>query len=192
MEEEAREAGLDDLLAMVGFEASRLGRMLDRLALLLRRRPPRCKKTPLSAFVDAVADRARRTIEDAEVVVEGGEQRATPVQIDSEQLETVLLELIRNGVESYKGAGGCVRLSGWLAAPGLILTVRDEGKGMSAASLKKATEPFHTDKAQASGLGLPIAMVLVHAHGGKIDVQSAVGEGTTITVTIPITESAGE
>ena len=71
-----------------------------------------------------------------------------------------------------------------------MLRVADTGKGIPASHLKRLYEPFFTTKApgEGTGLGLALARNIVLAHGGSIDVQTEVGEGTTFTVRMPAVE----
>jgi signal transduction histidine kinase len=70
-----------------------------------------------------------------------------------------------------------------------VIRVRDTGAGITPENLKKIFEPFFTTKAVGSGtgLGLHVAYKIVAAHGGRIEVQSRIGEGTEFTVRIPLT-----
>jgi signal transduction histidine kinase len=66
------------------------------------------------------------------------------------------------------------------------MTFSDTGIGMSKATLEKLWTPLFTTKAKGMGFGLAICKRFVEAHGGSISVKSALGKGTTFTVTIPI------
>ena len=74
-----------------------------------------------------------------------------------------------------------------ISEPGwLQISVTDTGVGMTDETRKHLFEPLFTTKAKGIGLGLPIANLFVKAHGGHIEVQSALGKGTTFTVNIPL------
>jgi two-component system, sporulation sensor kinase E len=68
---------------------------------------------------------------------------------------------------------------------GLIIAVEDEGPGISRDELDGIFEPFFTTKFSGTGLGLSVARSLVDKHGGKIEVESEVGVGTTFFVVLP-------
>jgi two-component system NtrC family sensor kinase len=72
-----------------------------------------------------------------------------------------------------------------------VLRVSDTGRGISPSHMKRLFEPFFTTKApgEGTGLGLSLARKIVLAHGGSIDVASAVGEGSTFTVRLPAVEA---
>ncbi len=110
--------------------------------------------------------------------------------------QQVLLNLAKNATDAMNGAGALtIRLECSLLPgedrPGLLLTVRDTGRGMSQATLGRAVEPFFTggeDNANGAGLGLAIVHGIVKQAGGELEIQSEVGEGTEVRVTLPLYE----
>ena len=133
--------------------------------------------------------------------------RSVPLTISSGRLRQLLLNIIRNGLEVLqKLPDACLRIEGYVrprakvreellrdASPDavsfLVLAVADNGPGIAPADLDRLFEPFFTTKAEGMGLGLAIAGNIARAHGGFIDVQSHVGEGTTFTMGLPLAES---
>jgi signal transduction histidine kinase len=71
----------------------------------------------------------------------------------------------------------------------VLVQVSDDGPGIPADVAEKVFDPFFTTKPQGSGLGLAIVRKIVDAHDGRIDLRTAVGQGTTIRVTLPVTGS---
>jgi signal transduction histidine kinase len=70
-------------------------------------------------------------------------------------------------------------------ADGVILSMRDEGCGMSDEERKKAFQPFYSNRKGGTGLGLPIVKDIVHVHQGMIDIISHLGKGTTVELFLP-------
>ena len=68
----------------------------------------------------------------------------------------------------------------------LEVCISDTGAGIKAASLDKIFQPFFTTRKQGTGLGLSICRQIVEAHKGNISVESVVGEGTTVTLSLPL------
>jgi signal transduction histidine kinase len=85
--------------------------------------------------------------------------------------------------------GGSIWVSTRLDGDDACVTIRDDGPGMPADILGRVFEPFFTTKdvGSGTGLGLAIAHGIVTAHGGRIEVESAVGKGTTFRVRLPAT-----
>ncbi len=102
------------------------------------------------------------------------------------EMEQVLTNLISNGIQASR-PGGTVRVRAVLDGGGLQITVQDHGRGMSAEQIAHMFDPFYTTRVQegGTGLGLSITHGIVHEHGGTIEVDSAAGEGTTISVRFP-------
>ena len=99
-------------------------------------------------------------------------------------LRRALLNLVQNALDVMP-QGGSLTLAGQGTATHMQLQVRDTGIGMPPEQLAKIFEPLYTTKPEGTGLGLYIAQEIVAAHGGKITVESVVGQGTTFTLTFP-------
>jgi signal transduction histidine kinase len=98
----------------------------------------------------------------------------------------VLWNLLRNGADAMEAPG---RLVLDIAPDGshLRLRVTDEGCGMPPEVVERVFEPFYTSKPEGkgSGMGLPTVRAIVQEAGGRVAIDSAVGEGTTVTVELP-------
>jgi len=116
------------------------------------------------------------------------EHECTPSSLtfraDQSQIEQVLINLILNAAHASPDQGD-IRVTAHRENDSVILTVRDEGTGLSSEAQKRAFEPFFTTKARGTGLGLSICRRIVDAHGGSLDLQSTERQGTTVTVTLP-------
>src|SRR6185503_5315181 len=116
------------------------------------------------------------------------------VQADRQRLHQVLLNLLSNGVK-YTGAGGAVTVSCVAVAGDRVeIRVGDTGAGIPAEKLSRLFTPFDRLGAEATGipgtgLGLTLSRHLVEVMGGALRVESAVGVGSTFTVTLPKTSA---
>jgi signal transduction histidine kinase len=120
-----------------------------------------------------------------------------PLLAYPEGIFQVLLNLVENAVDSVDEGGlvmvsskfhyQAVRLSAQDERGTLQIIVRDNGKGIAPAVLKRIFEPFYSTKSfgRGTGLGLAIVKRIVEEHGGKVGVQSRVGEGTVFTLDFP-------
>jgi signal transduction histidine kinase len=116
---------------------------------------------------------------------------------DSGQLFQVVINLITNASQAIGRKPGriTVTVSTEPAASGpnqVVLSVADTGSGIDPAHLPRIFQPFFTTKPvnEGTGLGLSVVHGIVIGHGGRIDVSSTPGEGTTFTVSLPATEAA--
>jgi len=111
---------------------------------------------------------------------------------DPRAFKQIVLNLVANAVK-FTERGGCVTVSVAVEGPRLILRVTDTGVGIAVDDLKRIGDPFfqagktYQRKHEGTGLGLSIVKGLVGLHHGEIDVQSKVGEGTTVAVALPLT-----
>jgi two-component system sensor histidine kinase HydH len=109
------------------------------------------------------------------------------VLLDADRLNQVLLNLLLNGIEAMN-RGGVLTLRADEAADFRWLEIRvsDTGCGIRSEDLAHIFEPYFTTKPQGTGLGLAIAHNILTAMGGEIDVQSAIGAGTTFILRVPL------
>jgi hypothetical protein len=106
--------------------------------------------------------------------------------LDSEQIRNVILNLILNASESVSN-GAEVRIATCTKGDHLFLSVTDQGCGMSRKFIKECLfHPFKTTKERGSGIGLYQCRMIVEAHGGRIEVQSREGCGSTFSVSLPL------
>ncbi len=109
-----------------------------------------------------------------------------PVYIDEQQMRQVFLNLFYNALDSMGEGGQLTILTGRYDGDQIMAEIRDTGPGIDQEVLKNMFNPFFTTKSDGTGLGLPIVQQIVHAHGGRILVESKVGEGTTFRVLLPM------
>jgi signal transduction histidine kinase/CheY-like chemotaxis protein len=113
------------------------------------------------------------------------------IRADRGQMEQVLVNLVVNARDAMP-EGGLICIETLRDAGGVNLVVRDTGHGMDDATRSRMFEPFFTTKPSGKGTGLGLATVygIVRQSAGTIEVASAVGEGTTMTVRLPCGDSA--
>lgn len=105
-------------------------------------------------------------------------------EIDPTNLRQILLNLVLNAVEAMPD-GGTISLTVLRQDGGVVLTVTDTGTGMDEETAQKIMRPFFTTRSGGTGLGLPVTAELVRNNGGTMQIDSAPGRGTTITLTFP-------
>jgi signal transduction histidine kinase len=117
--------------------------------------------------------------------------RLPMLRADPRKLQQILLNLLSNAIK-FTPPRGRVRLKAWNSEDGgFVIQVIDTGVGIAPEDIPKALSHFgrignvFTQQQGGTGLGLPLAKTLVELHGGSLDLQSAVGHGTTVTVRLP-------
>ncbi|HZB91039.1 MAG TPA: PAS-domain containing protein [Stellaceae bacterium] len=113
------------------------------------------------------------------------------LQGDSRRLKQVLLNLLSNAVKFTPSGGRVTIKASYRPEDGFRLVVEDTGIGIAKGDLEKALRPFGqidsrlARKYQGTGLGLPLARSMAELHGGKLELDSAPGQGTTATIWLP-------
>ena len=106
-------------------------------------------------------------------------------------LRRAVLNLVQNALEAMP-QGGMLTLTGRRTPTHVVLQIRDTGSGIANAHRAKIFEPLYTSKPGGTGLGLYIVQEIVAAHGGEVTVESAEGQGTTVTLTLPLAGGEAE
>ncbi len=108
-----------------------------------------------------------------------------PFLIDAEKMHQVFLNVIKNAIQSMPN-GGKLEIASFKKDRICTLVFRDEGVGIPEEDIPHIFEAYYTTKEEGSGLGLMIVYNIVKEHGGRIEVKSKVGNGTTFTLHLPI------
>lgn len=123
-------------------------------------------------------------------------ERPVPVAwADTGQIQRVLVNLIKNALESMDGKGSITlrvrRDEEAASAPGVVLEVEDTGPGMDPATLERAAHPGFTTKSTGSGLGLTLVQRIVEQNGGRFALESSPGVGTRAAIHLPAVREGG-
>jgi signal transduction histidine kinase len=112
-----------------------------------------------------------------------------PVRADAEQLWEALLNLIRNALDAMPD-GGNLTVSAKRDGAEALVSISDNGRGMTEEEARNLFVPFFTTKSDGTGLGLAYAQRVINEHGGKIDCATARGKGSTFSIQLPLAVGA--
>ncbi|KHL18639.1 UNVERIFIED_CONTAM: hypothetical protein LK11_05785 [Mumia flava] len=192
----ADEATTDRFMARIEQEATRMGVLVEDLLLLARldqQRPLRRELVDLREIAcDAAEDIA---VTNPDRPVAGPERDGVPVPVigDEDRLRQVVGNLVGN-VLVHTPEGTVLRIEVEPRTDRAVLVVADDGPGMTTEQSGRAFERFYrADPSRnradgGSGLGLAIVSALVAGHGGEVAIDTAPGDGTSVTVTLPLVE----
>jgi signal transduction histidine kinase len=174
-------------------EVDRLDRRINHLLSFSRPVPfrPVIESVPrlIEELLPAVAQPIREQQVDLEMAVP---PTLPPVRVDPMQVEQAILEIVSNALDAMP-AGGHLRIGAFVAdgaAPGdVVVEVTDTGGGIPDDVLPSVCEPFFTTRQEGTGLGLAIAKRYVEQNGGRLEIATRPGVGTTVRVRLP-TEGA--
>jgi len=176
--------------------------LVGRLLTFARRQTLKPRAVALGELVNDMRDLITRSLDPMIEVVIDIPSRLPPVIVDPHQLELAILNLAVNARDAMDG-GGRLEISATLddvpgnAVRGLSagryarLQVSDNGSGMDAETLKRCADPFFSTKGVGKGTGLGLSMVqgLAAQSGGGLSIASEAGQGTQVSMWLPITES---
>jgi signal transduction histidine kinase len=168
-------------------EAVQINRILTELLDTARPKPPQFRLTDIAGTAEHAVLFARQQAVTKRITIEFEvKQSLPPVEHDPNQINQVLLNLLLNAIQSMDKPG-TIRVSLLQDEDDAVtILVSDEGKGIAPEHLPNIFRPFFTTKGHGTGLGLSLARRIVESHGGTINVDSTVGQGTQFTVQLPI------
>jgi len=145
----------------------------------------------LREAVDEALEMVKGRLERARITVEQHWEKLPSVPASSSQLNQVFLNLLVNAkqaIEATRRQDGKIGISAYARDENICVEVCDNGCGMSAESLSQVFDPFFTTKppGEGTGLGLAISHGIVIDHGGRIEVESQLGEGSCFRVVLPV------
>ena len=201
--EDAEDEDTHDWAEAIVEEAKRGGALTQSMLAFARREGIQRVPAELDALAQEVVHVLPRTLPRT-ITLEHNLKSDAVVSVDRAQLIQAILNLGINGADAIGDRQGTLTLvtghtsvstfeAGRLGIPAgdyAMVSVSDTGKGMDAETCQRAFEPFYTTKGPGKGTGLGLAMVhdAVEAFGGAVELQSVVGQGTTIRLLLPVFE----
>lgn len=175
-----------DALRTISQSVAKINAMSSRLSLLSQKLELACRETDVEGLVAAAVSEVKDYIL---VPVSLDLEGVPPLFIDREQIHKVLENLLMNAADALEGGGADPLLSittrrreNWVE-----VLVRDNGCGMSPVFIENFLfRPFQTTKKKGMGIGLYHCKTIVEAHGGRIEVDSKEGIGTTFRMILPV------
>lgn len=181
---------IEDAARVMKQEIDRLDKVIKALLDFGRPSAPTLRPTNVEDVITDVVLFTRRFAGQARVEIETDYAAGIPlVWADADQLKQVFVNLISNAVQAMETEGGRIWVRVWDDDGFVFASVRDTGPGISPENLIKIFDPFYSTRDDGTGLGLTIVHRIIDQHGGRIEVESGNGEGTTFTVVLPAAQS---
>ena len=167
-------------------EVMQINRIVSDLLECARPKPPETRLYDLNATVEHAVMFSRQQALSKSIDIEFRHD-ALPLEVehDSNQVNQVLLNLLLNAIQSIDHSGKITVTVQHQHALATI-TVADTGRGIAPEHLPHIFRPFYTTKGNGTGLGLSLARRIVEEHGGRVEVSSRLGHGTTFNVFLPL------
>ena len=173
------------LMAIVNREVLRLNALIGDLLDYANPRPMQPVDLDISLLIDETLQVAKADPVFAEVNMATEIERPLPLSVDPAKLRQVLWNLLRNAGDAASVGGKHVRVTATGGAEAVTITLADDGPGIAADQVARIFDPFFTTKRRGTGLGLATCHGIVAEHGGRIDVESELGKGTKMIVSLP-------
>lgn len=176
--------------------AERGAQLTARLLAFSRKQSLNPRSVAMKTLLENIQELIRHSLPASITLEIEAQQPAWPAWIDVNQLENALINLVMNARDAMEGREGVIKLRTWnqrvTRGDGrrqdmVALEVIDSGCGMSAEVKAQVFEPFFTTKPTGSGSGLGLSMVygFVRQSGGRVEIESAPGQGTTVRLQLP-------
>jgi two-component system sensor kinase FixL len=188
-------AEIRESLAQISRQALRAGEVIRRLRAFVANREVRRERVGCNRLLDDLVALARPDLRANDVAMTLEVERCLPdVLADVVQLQQVLINLIRNAIDSTVQSGASPReiiLRAASRPEGVEISVDDHGPGVGREAMERLFTPFFTTKPQGTGLGLAISRTIVQAHGAELCYRDRPGGGACFHFTLPCLRDGG-
>mgnify|MGYP001607989270 CR=1 FL=1 len=171
-------------------ESSRLNEALTNFLSYARPRTLNRAEHDLNALLREIAETAfanKDLVRDARLSL-ALDVKLAPFPFDSDQIRQVVWNMVLNAIQALEGKR-TVSIRSGRSEGAAWFSITDTGRGIPESIRAELFKPFRTTKQQGTGLGLAIADRIVKAHGGRIEIETRLGHGTTMTVALPRIEA---
>jgi len=166
-------------------EVKRLDHIITQFLRAIRPQPLTPRPESLNAIVEESVSFLQAEIRDRDILVEVDLDRSLPtLSVDRDQIKQAFYNIIRNAFQAMK-TGGILRIRSGADETHQFISFADSGGGIAPENITRVFEPYFTTKQSGSGLGLLIVRRIVRAHGGEVIIESAPGQGLTVTIRLP-------
>jgi two-component system, sporulation sensor kinase E len=180
------QAELGALLATAQGEIKRLDSILKQFLHAVRPTSPVREKRQLHEILKTTLSTLEAELKSRRAQVTLDLADSLPLlDLDANQIQQALYNLIRNAAQALPASGGNLWINTESGDFEVTLSIRDDGSGISPEHMGSLYEPYKTTKNSGTGLGLIVVRRIIREHGGEIEVQSEVNEGTTVKIHIP-------
>ena len=180
--------GLKEHLGVAMSEIKRLDFIIGQFLAAIRPSQPQMQRTQLNELIHESVRFLQPELETAKVKVKCELRADLPAMpLDAGQMKQAFYNLIRNACQAMP-KGGKLTITSSFTDFEVRVSFDDTGKGISAEQMGKLFQPFSTTRPTGTGLGLLIVRRIVREHGGEIDIESREGEGTRVSLWLPLVE----
>ena len=176
---------LEKFTRIAGKEIGRIEGLIQQLLDFAKPSPPSFQETDMNRLIEETLDLISNKLGANNITLH--KHLASNIQhlnVDKNQIKQVLLNIFLNAIDAMP-TGGILTIRTTSDEQRTTISISDTGSGIAPEDLKRIFEPFFSKKATGTGLGLAITQGIIQEHGGKIKVNSTIGEGTEFIIELP-------
>jgi two-component system, sporulation sensor kinase E len=168
-------------------EIKRLDNIINQFLSLAKTQKLNLVPTDMGKLLNEVVDLVEIEAKEKNIHVNRDIANLPQTRIDPDEIKKALLNIMLNGIQATP-SGGTLSIRAYLndLQRNIFIEIRDSGVGISKENLSKIFQPYFSTKEKGTGLGLSIAYRIISDHKGKIEVESELGKGTVLIVSLPI------
>jgi signal transduction histidine kinase len=184
-------------ISIVNEEIERLNCIVIDFLFAVRPMDIMLVKSDINALVEDVVALLRCEFEEKKIsCISYMEEKIPPIDIDERYMKQALLNLLKNAMDAFGSLPGndskkhIITIKTSRENTDVIISISDNGCGISEENKAKIFEPYFTTKNMGTGLGLTLVFKIIREHKGEITLNSTAGEGTTFIITLPLPSSS--
>lgn len=189
-----RKAGnpaLDKHLQTVEKKILESDEIINNLLFYARMKSPTYETTDIYGIVMECIDISKnKSAKKVSVKKELDALKGVSMEVDPIQIKEVFYNILSNAYDAVPDTDARIVISASVDKKSITIAIKDNGVGIDQEKQEKIFEPFYTTKPSGTGLGLTVCYQIINMHYGKINIISKMGEGTTVTVTLPISRTS--
>lgn len=167
-------------------EIERIDNLVDQLLVFAKPRPAKMENIDLISIIEStlVLVKAQTKFNGISFIKHYNKEHME-ITADPEKIKQALWNVILNSVEALQGSNGMIRIAVDSTDDNVVISIEDNGCGISEENMNKIFDPLFTTKPNGTGLGLPIVNEIIAQHNGRIHIESKYGVGTKVTIILP-------
>ncbi len=179
---------LIELLRVSAVEVNRLDTIINNFLRAVRPTPPQTVPLSMEELLRETLTLLQSAIEDRRIRLSlESHPVMPPVPADKDQMKQAFFNLLKNAIQATPDEGR-IEISIWHDDVEASVSFRDYGTGIEPETFGRILDPYYTTKPDGTGLGLVIVQRIIRDHGGRLDVRSEPGQGSTFTLALPLAE----
>jgi two-component system, sporulation sensor kinase E len=177
-----------EMLGVAQSEIKRLDFIIGQFLAAIRPTQPQLQRVQLNGLIEESVKFLAPELKQSKIMTRLDLTPALPMMpLDANQMKQAFYNLIRNACQAMPD-GGTLSIVSTATDHEVRLIFADTGKGITAVNMSNMFQPFFTTRKSGTGLGLLIVRRIIREHGGEIELESREGEGTKVTIYLPLVE----